>query len=67
MEDPTLVARSELSNPNIQLYLKTNKKPFDTQDMMPRELVKNRAFHKKLTLHGGKMEEDLRADLKAKK
>ena len=34
---------------------------------MPRELIKNRAFNKKLTMHGGKMEEDLRADLQTKK
>ena len=36
IEDPTLIARSELQSPNIQAYLKTTKKPFDTQDMLPR-------------------------------
>ena len=61
VEDPTLVARAELSSPNIYLHLKTDKKPFDTQDLMPRELIKNRNFNKKLTLHSGKMEEDLKA------
>lgn len=57
--DPSLVARSELNSPNIHTHLKTTKKPFDTQDVNPRELIKNRPFAKKLTMHSGKMEQDL--------
>ena len=36
ISDPSLIARAELNCPNIHAYLKTTKKPFDTQDMLPR-------------------------------
>lgn len=55
ISDPSLIARAELNCPNIHAYLKTTKKPFDTQDMLPRQLIKNRNFTNKLTLHSGKM------------
>lgn len=67
IEDPSLIARAQLNSPQIHLYLKTTKKPFDTQDMLPRELIKNRNFQNKLTLHSGKMENDLIQDLRTKR
>ena len=57
--DPALVARSELNSLKIHSKLRSKKLPFNTQDTSPREQVKHRAFKKKLTLHSGKMEEDL--------
>lgn len=35
--------------------------------MLPRELIKNRNFQNKLTLHSGKMENDLIQDLRTKR
>lgn len=62
--DPTLVARTQLNSPNIQKKLKSKKLPFNTQDTNPRQLVKNRVFKKKLTIHSGRMESDLLEDIR---
>lgn len=35
--------------------------------MLPRELIKNRNFTNKLTVHSGKMESDLKEDLKIRR
>lgn len=67
VQDPTIIARAQLNSHNIQLYLRTTKKPFDTQDMLPRQMIKNRIFEKKLTAHSGKLASDLIEDLRMKK
>ena len=57
--DPALIARSELNVENFSKKLKSTKIPFNTKDMSPREEVMVRKFKNKLTIHSGKMEEDL--------